>query len=323
MFTLECPSVAFVFHSSEPNRRHLSVEPIQAWGEEIRALEVEIKARQTVEDDISHLQTIRMWANASLVTGLALCPFTPLSSIFISTAIMARWTMIGHHVCHGGYNSLQSDDGKVTGLFHRRTFALGPQRRILDWLDWMLPEAWDVEHNNLHHYKLGESGDPDLVERNLEDIIRWQKPKGVPAWLRTAQVWSQPESFRSSDSSPPAVLSGCVRNSPSASFPLLLPYHIPSAVNGPPITYLIVCLTLLVGFDSRPLSHGLPSPLLPTEVDYWSHHSATCPSSNPIPSVGSRSGSHVISDWLLFPLPLCSFSLSSASGSGITTPQTR
>ena len=32
----------------------------------------------------------------------------------------------------------------------------------------MLPEAWNVEHNNLHHYRTGEPGDPDLVERNLE-----------------------------------------------------------------------------------------------------------------------------------------------------------
>jgi len=31
----------------------------------------------------------------------------------------------------------------------------------------MLPEAWNVEHNSLHHYKLGEVGDPDLVERSL------------------------------------------------------------------------------------------------------------------------------------------------------------
>lgn len=40
----------------------------------------------------------------------------------------------------------------------------------MDWLDWMLPEAWNVEHNNLHHYKLGEQGDPDLVERNFEPL---------------------------------------------------------------------------------------------------------------------------------------------------------
>jgi len=30
----------------------------------------------------------------------------------------------------------------------------------------MLPEAWNVEHNNRHHYCLGEIHDPDLVEEN-------------------------------------------------------------------------------------------------------------------------------------------------------------
>jgi len=34
----------------------------------------------------------------------------------------------------------------------------------------MLPEAWNVEHNNLHHYQLGELGDPDLVENNLSQM---------------------------------------------------------------------------------------------------------------------------------------------------------
>ena len=46
-----------------------------------------------------------------------------------------------------------------------------------DWLDWMLPEAWNVEHNNLHHYRLSESGDPDLVERNLETMRDFQLPR--------------------------------------------------------------------------------------------------------------------------------------------------
>ena len=41
----------------------------------------------------------------------------------------------------------------------------------------MLPEAWNVEHNNLHHYRLGESGDPDLVERNLELMRDIQLPR--------------------------------------------------------------------------------------------------------------------------------------------------
>jgi hypothetical protein len=69
--------------------------------------------------------------------------------------------------------------------FHRSSFAKGPINRVLDWLDWMLPEAWDVEHNNLHHYKLGETtGDPDLVERNV-DIIRQQS---TPRFFKYIQV---------------------------------------------------------------------------------------------------------------------------------------
>lgn len=166
-------------------RRNLD---LKGWGAEIRALEKELREGQTEQDDVGHLNTILTWANVCWWVGLAMCPFTPFSSILMSTAVMARWTMVGHHVCHGGYNAQQSEDGKITGRFHRRSFALGLQKRMTDWLDWMLPEAWDVEHNNLHHYKLGETGDPDLLERNLENTIRVQKAKGVPNWLRVAQV---------------------------------------------------------------------------------------------------------------------------------------
>jgi len=43
----------------------------------------------------------------------------------------------------------------------------------------MLPEAWNVEHSNLHHYRLGESGDPDLVERNLEIMRQVRLPRAL------------------------------------------------------------------------------------------------------------------------------------------------
>jgi len=102
----------------------------------------------------------------------------------MSTAICARWTMVGHHVCHGGYNSLQSENGEVTGRFHRRAFARGVWKRCTDWMDWMLPEAWDVEHNHLHHYQLGEKEDPDLVERNMEPL----RTGPLPMFLRYGQV---------------------------------------------------------------------------------------------------------------------------------------
>ena len=39
-----------------------------------------------------------------------------------------------------------------------------------------MPEAWNVEHNNRHHYNLSELDDPDLVENNLADIRELRAP---------------------------------------------------------------------------------------------------------------------------------------------------
>ena len=52
-------------------------------------------------------------------------------------------------------------------------------RAIAQWFDWMLPEAWNIEHNNLHHYRLGEQDDPDLVERNLAFTRDLKAPMAV------------------------------------------------------------------------------------------------------------------------------------------------
>ena len=43
----------------------------------------------------------------------------------------------------------------------------------------MLPEAWNVEHNNRHHYNLSEIEDPDLVENNLIDLRASEAPMFV------------------------------------------------------------------------------------------------------------------------------------------------
>lgn len=72
----------------------------------------------------------------------------------------------------GGY-----DNCEKSGRFNRFKFAVGGiWRRFLDWFDWMLPEAWNVEHNNLHHYHLGEDSDPDLVERNMQYLREVNMP---------------------------------------------------------------------------------------------------------------------------------------------------
>jgi hypothetical protein len=162
---------------------------LAAWASEVRAVEKELKA-DIDQDDVKHLNKILTWANAFYFGGLAILfatPFltnafnaiggvNPIAAFCMSTAICARWTMVGHHVCHGGYNTAQSENGVVTGRFHRRTFAKGLARRITDWMDWMMPEAWDVEHNHLHHYQLGESADPDLVERNMTPLRTGKLP---------------------------------------------------------------------------------------------------------------------------------------------------
>ena len=169
---------------------------LAAWASEVRAVEKELKA-DIDQDDVKHLNKILTWANAFYFGGLAILfatPFltnafnaiggvNPIAAFCMSTAICARWTMVGHHVCHGGYNTAQSENGVVTGRFHRRTFAKGLARRITDWMDWMMPEAWDVEHNHLHHYQvrlaIDEHAVPPIARtdtRRAADRV----PRGAP-----------------------------------------------------------------------------------------------------------------------------------------------
>ena len=80
----------------------------------------------------------------------------PVSIFLMSVGTMSRWTIIGHHVCHGGFDKCSQ------GTYSRFKFGVGSLfRRCFDWLDWMLVEAWNVEHNQLHHYHLGETADPE------------------------------------------------------------------------------------------------------------------------------------------------------------------
>jgi len=143
-------------------------------------------ANEQGADDVSHLKKMISWSNTCGMIGvLTMWMSSPLgrlvSILGLSTWTCTRWTMIGHHICHGGYN--RQDDPKLggTGRFTTYGFAVGSVfRRCRDWLDWMLPEAWNVEHNNLHHYRLSEYGDPDLVERNMEML----RDIALPRWLK-------------------------------------------------------------------------------------------------------------------------------------------
>jgi len=141
---------------------------LAAFAADIKALGEQLEANQG-PDDVRHLNKMIRWSNTLLLIGLGTMwsGVNPLSVVCLSLYTFSRWTMIAHHTCHGGYDKCHPNKGR----FNRFKFGVGSFfSRMRDWLDWMVPEAWNVEHNNRHHYCLSELDDPDLVENNLSDI---------------------------------------------------------------------------------------------------------------------------------------------------------
>jgi fatty acid desaturase len=137
----------------------------EAFAREIRDLGKKLEAEQGPAD-VAHLNKMIMWSNTFAAIGLLTMGFgvNPISIIGLSLYTFSRWTMIAHHTCHGGYEKCHPNKDR----WSRFKFGLGTLwRRFNDWFDWMMPEAWNVEHNTRHHYNLSEITDPDLVEQNL------------------------------------------------------------------------------------------------------------------------------------------------------------
>jgi fatty acid desaturase len=148
---------------------------LAAFQADIKKLGDELEKNQG-EEDVRHLNKMILWSNLCGLVGVASMGFSVnlLAIIGLSTFTFSRWTMIAHHVCHGGYDKCHPNKGR----FHRFKFAIGSLwKRYCDWFDWMMPEAWNVEHNNRHHYNLSEVEDPDLVEENLSTFRNLPGPK--------------------------------------------------------------------------------------------------------------------------------------------------
>ena len=130
--------------------------------------------------DFAHLRRIERYGRVATLLGYAtawVIP-NPLSAFLLSLGQFTRW-LLAHHILHRGYD-------RVPGIPRRYTshaFARG-WRRYVDWFDWLLPEAWDYEHNVLHHYHTGEDGDPDVAERHLEFLRQMR----IPLFLKYAAV---------------------------------------------------------------------------------------------------------------------------------------
>lgn len=153
-----------------------------AFAEDVRRLGEQLEKNQG-EADVKHLNKMVGWSNTCAFLGLVTMGLGVnfFSIVMLSTWTFTRWTMIAHHTCHGGYDKCHPQKHR----WNRFKFAIGSfWRRLNDWMDWMLPEAWNVEHNNRHHYNLSELDDPDLVENNLRDL----RESKLPLLFKYAQV---------------------------------------------------------------------------------------------------------------------------------------
>ena len=159
-----------------------------------------IKKTITVgEKDFQHLLKLEKWGRFSTISGFTLIAlivilssfnsginqfdfwfFGTIGAVLMGVGNVARWANVTHPILHGAYDKVENIPFKYT----KKGYAQG-NRRWIDWLDWIKPDAWAFEHNIMHHYHLGELDDPDNVEKNLE----WLHKIKMPIFFKYAVVY--------------------------------------------------------------------------------------------------------------------------------------
>ena len=84
--------------------------------------------------DLAHLHKIIRWSRFCQYVGALTMWYAvnPVSIFLLSLGTMSRWAIIGHHVCHGGFDKCSE------GRYNRFKFGVGSLwRRAVDWLDWV------------------------------------------------------------------------------------------------------------------------------------------------------------------------------------------
>jgi fatty acid desaturase len=151
------------------------------------------------ERDFQHLLKLEKWGRFSTVFGFLLIAIVTILDSFdsgissfdfwffgiigaalVGVGNVARWANVTHPILHGAYDKVEGIPFRYT----KKGFAAG-NRRWLDWLDWIKPDAWAYEHNIMHHYHLGEDDDPDNVEKNL----KWLHEMKIPMFAKRAIVY--------------------------------------------------------------------------------------------------------------------------------------
>ncbi len=148
---------------------------LKAFAADLDALHRKAKARIGTAD-LRHAKRINFALRLIYYAGLATAWYVlnPISIILIAIAKTGRWAMLGHHVGHGAYDGIEG----VPKNLHSKYFAKG-WRRMIDWMDWLLPGAWEFEHNVLHHYHTGEMADPDFPQKNTASLREKKLPLSV------------------------------------------------------------------------------------------------------------------------------------------------
>jgi len=151
--------------------------------------EIKEKIGAVTWEDYQHVKKLEIWGWSATLLGYALMITTVvlelnsglsgfgfwglaiLAGILIGVGNVSRWANVAHPILHGAYD-------KVPNIPYRFTKAGFARKgnRFFHWFDWIKPEAWEYEHNIMHHYHLGENDDPDNVERNLQWLIQSKTP---------------------------------------------------------------------------------------------------------------------------------------------------
>jgi len=140
-------------------------------------------------EDFQHLLKLERWGSGVVFAGIILIGVVSFMDMqgfsFWALALVAaaligigntsRWANVTHPILHGAYDKVPN----IPYAYTKAGFARG-WKRWWHWADWIKPEAWEYEHNIMHHYHLGEDDDPDNVERNL----RWLTESKTPMPLR-------------------------------------------------------------------------------------------------------------------------------------------
>ncbi len=155
---------------------------------DIDAIKVTIGGR--TQEDFDHLLKLERWGRSATIGGFLLIALVVilsttasalspllfwlggiLGATLMGVGNVGRWANVTHPILHGAYDKVPNIPFRYT----KKGYAAG-NRRWIDWLDWIKPDAWAFEHNIMHHYHLGEDDDPDNVESNMVWLHEWKAP---------------------------------------------------------------------------------------------------------------------------------------------------